>query len=368
MYKAIDASKHNISSNGVAIIFLNIIIGSKTLLQIYSQSKYICTIMQFQIQFPIEPFAQQIQMQDAVMLIGSCFTEHISKHLQDRKINVLQNPHGILFNPVSVHASLRDVMRKQVYAQDHLFYHNEMWHSWLHHSRFSGITPQEALDKMNNSINQAHAFLQNAKWLIITLGSAFAYRHNDLDMHVSNNHRAPSQWFTKELLPIDAIQCMLQESVDELKKTNPELQIIFTISPVRHLRDGVVENNKSKARLLEAVHQCIGNNPNCHYFPSYEIVIDELRDYRFYDIDFAHPNYMATQYVWQRFAEVAISAAAKPFMDAMHQLKIAMNHKAIHPSSEAHQQFLKSNFDKCVALEKEYSFIDLSEEKKRFGG
>jgi hypothetical protein len=322
--------------------------------------------MQFQINFPIPEQSSKIFHEDDIMLIGSCFTENISKKLQDRKFNVLHNPHGILFNPISVCACIRDIVRNQEYNAGDLFYLNEMWSSWNHHSRFSGITPIEALDKINSSIAEAHRFLMGAKWMIITLGSAYAYRHNDLDMHVSNNHRAPDKWFTKELLNVNFIVENIQHQLGELQEMNPELQIIFTISPVRHLRDGVVENNRSKARLIEAVHLLVAKNKQCHYFPSYEIVIDELRDYRFFDIDLAHPNYTATEYVWQKFVEACIHPSAHALMQEVYQLKLAMQHKPQNPTSQAHQEFLKKHFDLAKQLKTEYSYLDFSAENKYF--
>ena len=322
--------------------------------------------MQFQISFPIAKQAKQIAYPGKITLIGSCFTENMAKRLEDRKWQTLQNPHGILFNPVSVHTCIRDVVRKQVYTQDHLFYLNEMWHSWLHHSRFSGVTPEDALQKMNASIAEANAFFKSSNWLVITLGSAFAYRHNDLDMHVSNNHRAPAQWFTKELLDTNFIIAQMQSSIAMLKEFNPALQIIFTISPVRHLRDGVIDNNRSKSRLIEAVHQLVNANDHCYYFPSYEIVIDELRDYRFFDIDFAHPNYSATEYVWERFKEIAIDEKCYERMEEIYKIKLAIHHKTQNPASNAHQQFLQTYLDKCVLLEKNYPFFNLTAEKEFF--
>jgi hypothetical protein len=318
--------------------------------------------MQFLINLPIPEQDCKIKYPDAIALIGSCFTEHIGKRFAIRKMSMMQNPHGILFNPISVCASLRDVMRNQVYTQDHLLQLHEMWHSWSFHSRYSGVTPQDALQKMNTSVQEAHTFLQQSKWLIITLGSAFAYRHNELDMHVSNNHRAPADWFTKELLDVDFITANLQNTITDLQVFNPALKIIFTISPVRHIRDGVIENNRSKARLIEAVHTLVNNNNCCYYFPSYEIVIDELRDYRFYDADLVHPNYAATEYVWQKFKEVAIDKSSYALMEELQEIYMAMQHKTQNPTSKAHAQFLKNNLAKCHQLLVQHPFLDLKDE------
>jgi GSCFA family len=322
--------------------------------------------MKFQINFPIAQQQTKIAYPDKISLIGSCFTEHIGKRFAERKFDIVQNAHGILFNPVSVCSSLRDVMRCQVYEQAHLFYLDEMWHSWMFHSKFSDFNPQQALQKMNTSVQQAHLFLQQSNWLIITLGSAFAYRHNELDMHVSNNHRGPADWFTKELLDIQYIQNIIQQTVSDLQQFNPGLKIIFTISPVRHLRDGIVQNNQSKARLIESVHEVVTNNAQCFYFPSYEIVIDELRDYRFYDIDFAHPNYAATEYVWQRFKETAIEKKEEDLMEQLHTIHLAMQHKPFHAQSKAHLLFLSNTLEKCLLLQKQFPYLNLSTEIKYF--
>jgi hypothetical protein len=316
--------------------------------------------MKLKIDFDIPLLKEQIKLEDKIMLVGSCFTENMGEKLTDRMFNTYQNPHGIIFNPVSVWSSMRDVLRQQVYTADHLFQFNEQWHSWSHHSKFSGNRPEEALQKMNTAIIQAHQFLQQSKWLIITLGSAFAYRHNALDMHVSNNHKAPAPWFTKELLDLGFMQPNLQKMVDELIQFNPQLNIIFTISPVRHLRDGVINNNRSKARLVEVVHAIVNTNPKCHYFPSYEIVIDELRDYRFYDIDFAHPNYLATQYVWEHFVNTAIDNSQHELLEKLYKITLAKKHKSFNPNGIGHQNFLKMQIEICVALQKECSFLSLS--------
>jgi hypothetical protein len=308
---------------------------------------------------PIPSLPTPISITDKIMLIGSCFTENISKLLQQCGFSTFINPHGILFNPVSVAACMRDVIECRHYQPHQLFYLNEAYHSWLHHSEYSGISAPQACDKINASINAAHHFMQQCQYLVITLGSAFAYRHNELDMHVSNNHRAPAQWFTKELLPIQFIMAQLQMQIDALKKINPTINIIFTISPVRHLRDGLIDNNRSKARLIDAVHELVFTNNNTHYFPSYEIVMDELRDYRYYDIDLAHPNYAATQYVWQKFATYYINPANAALMQQVQQLHTAMNHKPFNPNSQAHQLFVKQQLDTAEQLLATHQYLPI---------
>jgi GSCFA family len=185
-------------------------------------------------------------------------------------------------------------------------------------------------------------------------------------MHVSNNHRAPAATFDRELLDVGFITENLKQEIAVAKKLNPHLKIICTVSPVRHLREGVIDNNRSKARLLESVHQIVADIENCFYFPSYEIVIDELRDYRFFDIDNAHPNFLATEYVWQRFIDKCIADEDKLLIQELKQIAIAKNHKPFNANSEAHQQFLKTHLQKCIDLEIQHPHLNLSEEKKYF--
>jgi hypothetical protein len=221
----------------------------------------------------------------------------------------------------------------------------------------------QALEKINSSIRKQHEFLQQTDYVFITLGSAFAYRHMAENRFISNNHRAPSQWFEKTLLDIDMIQGELKKLQDRLLAFNPRIKFVFTVSPVRHSRDGVIENNRSKARLLEAVHSL----KEVYYFPAYELVIDILRDYRFYDLDMVHPNYQATAFVWEKFTTHCIDPACFPVMKQMEQIFKAKNHISKDSRSQAHQKFLQEHYDLCVSLQAEYPYLDLEEEKKWFG-
>ncbi len=319
--------------------------------------------MNFQLDITIPFLEPRIQHQSKILLIGSCFTEHMTNFLNRTKFGTVQNSHGILFNPLSVCKALQDVIDNKVYTEDDLFFLNEYWHSWYHHSDFSDMDKDKALHKINSSIQSQHQFLKKADFVFITLGSAFAYRLIDKNIVVSNNHRAPSQWFTKELLDIKIIEEALKKNQQQLHVYNPSLQLVFTVSPVRHIRDGVIENNRSKARLLEAIHSL----SNIYYFPAYELVIDILRDYRFYDIDMVHPNYQATAFVWEKFTEHCINPNCIPLMKQMEQLYKAKNHRSKNTNSEAHKKFLKEHYDLCLALKAEFSYLDLEEEMEVFG-
>ena len=252
---------------------------------------------------------------------------------------------------------------------------NEVWHSWQHHSRFSNINRQECLRIINESQTKAHNFLKDADWLIITLGSSFNYNLNEDSSQipplggggaVANCHRAPAQWFTKNLLEADEIIQLFDECFQLLKQFNPGIKIIFTISPVRHIRDGVVDNNRSKARLIESVHRLIRKYDYVHYFPAYELVIDVLRDYRFYDADLVHPNYAATEFVLEKFAESCIDEASVQLMDDIRKIVIASKHKPFQPTTNAHKQFLISHFEKAKRMMDKYPFLDFKKELAYF--
>lgn len=321
--------------------------------------------------FEPKKLVKQINYQDKLLLTGSCFTEHIGGALLDAKLSVLQNPNGILFDPVSVSNSLISYIQNKQYTEADLFQLNEVWNSWHHHSRFSHVDLHKSLDLINESQQKAHEFLKETDWIVITLGSSFSYRltaqaNGNGNEGVANCHRAPARWFSKHLLHIQEIVEALDLCMHQLFRFNSKLQIIFTISPVRHIRDGVVENNRSKARLIEAVHHMVNKFDRLHYFPAYEIVIDILRDYRFYDIDFVHPNYMATDFVMQKFASCCLDREARHLMDELKKINIARKHKAFQPTTIAHKEFLESSAEKTRELQKKYPFLDLKEELNYF--
>ncbi len=339
--------------------------------------------MQFQVPITIKSPETRINYRDRILLTGSCFTEHIGNSLAELKFSVLQNPNGILFDPRSVCNSLISYIDNRQYKKEDLFYLNEVWNSWEHHSRFSNIDANEGLRIINESQQQAHDFLKRADWLIITLGSSFSYRLTSGFSKVSTNggdpitigiegtgvancHRAPSQWFNKYLLTIEEIISLLDAAYHRLKQFNSKLKIIFTISPVRHIRDGVIDNNRSKSRLIEAVHHMVDKFPGLYYFPAYELVIDVLRDYRFYDIDMVHPNYPATEYVMEKFNESFIDEASQLLMEEVKKIITARKHKAFQPDTNAHKSFLKAHFDKAKELQSKYSFLDLNDELNYF--
>ena len=319
-----------------------------------------------------------LSYRDKILLTGSCFTEHIGNALKELKFSLLQNPHGILFDPASVCRSLQSYITPRSYSEKDLFELNEVWHSWDHHSRFSGMNIADAVKRINDSQQSAHVFLKSATCIVITLGSSYSYRLTSQanvgqvsagmgpQDGVANCHRAPAQWFKKHLLEISETTAMLEDCLSQLIKFNPRLRFIFTVSPVRHIRDGVVENNRSKARLIESVHAIVSKFGQAFYFPAYELVIDVLRDYRFYDVDLVHPNYPATEFVLEKFAEACIETQTRDLMQDVKKIVIARKHKAFQTGTKAHQQFLMSHFEKAKDLQEKYPFLDLREEAVYF--
>ena len=302
-----------------------------------------------------KPASYKINYGERLLLMGSCFTENIGLKLQAHLFETLENSHGILFNPVSVQNALMDIIANKKYTELDLFLLNDVWNSWHHHSRFSGVTQTEALDKMNGAIQEAHSYLKSAHHLVITLGSAWLYTLNEnvpnhMGMVVANNHKAPANWFAKKLLQPQELLSNLQSLVAALQSFNPNLHIVFTISPVRHLREGLVENNRSKAVLIQAVHDLVSMEKNIEYFPAYEYVIDDLRDYRFYSEDLVHPNYAATQYVWEKLIDTYMSAETQSIMKQVAELQLAFNHKPFFSGSTEHQKFLLSYIEKTMHL------------------
>ncbi len=323
--------------------------------------------MDFHAAFTPRPFASTIRHGEKLLLAGSCFTENIGEKLRQHKFEVLENPHGILFNPVSIARSLTTYIVHKQYTAADLFYHHERWGSWDHHTRFSDMDQQTCLDKINSSQTAAHHFLKDADWLLLTLGSAWVYELDNKQV-AANCHKVPADKFNHRLLAVEEVLAVLDNIMHRLFMFNSKLRIIFTISPVRHLREGFVENNRSKAVLIQAVHHLVNKFSRLFYFPAYELVIDDLRDYRFYAEDMAHPNYLATNYVWEKFTATAIDAGSAALMKQLYELRGALLHKPFNPASAEHIKFLAAYLAKTKALQQQYPAMDFSAELNYFSG
>ena len=331
-------------------------------------------MMKFRSEFEIKKLPKNMLHVHKLMLVGSCFTENIGEKLRKYKFKTLENPNGILFNPVSVADAFRSYISNEQINASAIFQHNETWHSWKHHSRYSGLAAEDCIHKINSSTSQAHLYLKHADHLVITLGSAWLYHLTDQaaigpsGSVAANNHKAPANWFTKRLMGSNEAAELLEQLINDLLSFNPSLQIILTISPVRHLREGVIENNRSKAVLIQAVHQIVEQFESVYYFPSYELVIDDLRDYRFYAEDLVHPNYQATNYVWEKFINACMNEETRQLMKEIAEINLAVQHKPFNPATTQHQHFLSSYLSKTEHLQDQYPFIDLKNEIDFFKG
>ena len=320
--------------------------------------------MNFHLQFPLQPFSEKVNYSDKILLIGSCFAEDIGETMKRYKFNTGINPHGVLYNPASIAVALRRYCENKKLHRDELFLSNECWNSWEHHSRFSNKNKEVCLTEINNSISSAYECIKNTEWLFITFGSAFAYKRNG--QLVGNCHKRAQKEFTKELLTTSEIVKEYKQLIQELKKINRNLKIVFTISPVRYVRDGIVENNLSKARLIDAVHQLVKENENAFYFPAYELVIDDLRDYRFYKSDLVHPNEQAIEYVFEKLMQTMFSEETKILFGKIKDIITAKEHRVFNSDTEAFRKFKNTYLERCKGIQKEFPFIGMKNEESYF--
>lgn len=328
--------------------------------------------MNFRLELNIKPFPKKIQLGEKVFLIGSCFTDHISKKLSTYKFDVLDNPNGILFNPVSIGKAIDTYIEKKEYKESDLFFYNDLWSSWDHHGQFSHPDIDTTLREINNAVNNAHYFLKTANWVIITLGSAWIYKikneylNSKAGQVAANCHKVPQQHFEHTLMAYDEVNKSIKNIIQKINQFNPSANIVLTISPVRHHREGLVENNRSKALLISAVNEAIKEKDNIFYFPSYELIIDDLRDYRFYAEDMVHPNYQATQYVWGKFTHAFMDEQTLIDMEEIKKIVNAKNHKPLHPNSQPHLQFLKDFLQKALLMQQKFPQLNFNNEIEYF--
>ncbi len=299
----------------------------------------------------------QIDYNSNILLLGSCFVENIGNKLNYFKFKNLQNPFGILFQPLAIESLITNAINEKKYTESDIFFHNEQWHCYEAHSVLSSSSKKDLLHNLNTQVLLTNQQINASTHIIITLGTAWVYRFIETDTVVANCHKVPQKKFLKELLSIDEITESLQALIALIKSVNKDVSILFTVSPVRHLKDGFIENTQSKAHLILAIHSVLSSraqSKGLHYFPSYEIMMDELRDYRFYTEDMIHPNNVAVNYIWERFKEVWLARVAENTMEAVSTVQKGMQHKPFNPNSEAHQKFLIDLEDKKTTLHKKH--------------
>ncbi len=318
--------------------------------------------MNFHLQFPIRPFPQKINYSHSVFFIGSCFGENIAELMKEHKFITTANPHGILYNPLSIAVAIRRYIKNDRLTESELFFANECWNSWEHHSRFSNPNKQKCLSEINKSISEAHIALKNAEWLFITFGSAFVYKREA--KVIGNCHKQAQKEFLKELLSTSEMVEEYSKLISQLILFNSKLKIVFTVSPVRYIRDGVVENNLSKARLIDATHQLVSKS--VFYFPSFELVIDDLRDYRFYKEDLVHPNEQAINYVFEKFVAANFDEKTMQLFQSIKEIRTAKKHKPSNADNVLYKKFQENFLERCKKIQLEHPNLDFKNELEYF--
>jgi hypothetical protein len=315
--------------------------------------------MDLQTEIPLQKRSNNlIDYNTNVLLLGSCFSNNIGKKLDYFKFQNLQNPFGILFHPKAIESLISKAINKKNYSEKDIYFHNEQWHCFDAHSKLSHVSKEDLLQNLNKNIKSTSQQIQESTHIIITLGTAWVYRFIESNNIVVNCHKVPQKQFKKELLSVDAVYSSLKNIVELIGSVNPKASVVFTVSPVRHLKDGFIENTRSKSHLVTAIHQCVSCfDKNAEYFPSYEIMMDELRDYRFYKEDMIHPNQLAVNYIWEKFKTVWISGKADKIMNQVDIVQRGLKHKPFNPKSEAHQKFLKDLKSKINTLQAQVSHI-----------
>ncbi len=301
-----------------------------------------------------------------MFFIGSCFAENIGNKLLSNKYNVDINPFGVLYNPISVKNSIDILLDNYNFVDKDLNYNNNLWFSFMHHSKFSDINKEKCLSNINNQIKSSIEFLKKTKYIFITFGTAWVYKHIAFDKIVSNCHKYPSKIFERYLLDVDTITQDYIELIARLKNYNPDIEIFFTLSPVRHWQDGATGNLISKSILIMAIDRILNKTQKSHYFPAYEIVMDELRDYRFYEKDMLHINNIGIEYIWEKFSDAYINKDTKEIQKEIQKIINATKHKSFNVNSDNHQKFVHTNIESINKLKSKYKYLNFDKEVKHF--
>ncbi|MDI5897002.1 GSCFA domain-containing protein [Flavobacterium yafengii] len=314
--------------------------------------------MQFRTQIPISKSNYPIDYNATIMSLGSCFAVNMAEKLDYFKFQNSCNPFGILFHSLAIEKLIDFAVSEKQFTENDIFFHNERWHCFDMHSDLSNSNKEELVASLNAIIKSINQQITESTHFIITYGTSWVYRNIESDAIVANCHKVPQKQFKKELLSVEEIKKSITNTVKLIHSVNPDCTIIFTVSPVRHIKDGFVENQWSKANIISALHESFDFRlSTINYFPSYEIMMDELRDYRFYAEDMLHPNQVAIDYIWKRFQETTISETAFATMDEVESIQKSLSHKPFNPDSESHLKFESKVREKITKLESQYSFM-----------
>jgi hypothetical protein len=304
------------------------------------------------------------------LFIGSCFTENIGAKMEDLKFSTDINPFGIVFNPSSICHCIKRLISGEVFSENEMFSHGGLWHSYMHHGRFSNPSLQVALSGINKRLVSSKGFLLEADFLILTFGTAWVYELKSSGVTVSNCHKVPSSQFKRFRLTVSEIVTEMRNTLEQLWEVNPDIKVIFTVSPVRHFNDGANGNQLSKATLLLATDVLVNRfgPERCTYFPAYELMMDELRDYRFYMEDMVHPSPLAIEVIWKKFRDFFMEKETVDLSVKVGSLLQARNHRPIYRNSQEYKQFIENTLDEIRKTAKKYPFLDFSAEIKYFAG
>lgn len=316
------------------------------------------------IQLPEYPFS--ITHSDRVLCIGSCFAGTIGDRLAEHKFQTLVNPLGILFNPLSIAESLQRITGADEPGEESLFFREECWHSYDFHSSFSHPDKVTCLRQMREGLENAREFVRKTDYLIITLGTIVAYRLKTNGKIVANCHKMPSDTFVKQIIPIEVSREAIEKALQGIRSIRPDIRCIITVSPVRHIRSGFIENSYSKACLRVLCQQLVERNDRIHYFPAYEIVTDDLRDYRFYASDRVHPSEEAANYIWQCFSESMFSDETRELNRRIAGIEAAFRHRPLFPQSGSHRLFCRRSLEALEELQSGHPELDFTEERGHF--
>ena len=308
--------------------------------------------MQFSTKIPVQKSSFPIDYDSKVMLLGSCFAENMGKKFDYFKFQATTNPFGIIFNAVSLEKLIHRAVENKIFTENDIFFHNELWHCFEVHSELSNPDKEDFLRNLNSILSQNFNLISNATHIIITYGTSWVYRNKTSNKIVANCHKVPQNQFDKEIISVEAIEKSIANTINLIQKINPNCNFIFTISPVRHIKDGFVENQRSKAHLITALQSAICDLRSAFYFPSYEIMMDELRDYRFYTDDMLHPSQLAIDYIWIKFFENYVSESEFSTMNQVCEIQRALKHRPFNPESESHKKFLDNLEAKIKTVQK----------------
>lgn len=304
----------------------------------------------------------RIDHEHAILMIGSCFTENIGRHLSKRKFNLSSNILGILYNPLSICNSIQRSIHNTAVSNAEIFNNNNRYYHWDFHGELSGDDPESTTSFINKAIQESHNFIKNCDYLFVTLGTSNAFKYLPDNKIVANCHKVSNAQFERIEISVDETITQFCKTIDKLQELNPKTKMIFTVSPVRHSRDGLIANKLSKAKLLIAAHQLSNQYEHVYYFPSYELIMDDLRDYRFYKEDMIHINDVAIDYIWKYFESSFISESTKHLIESIEKINGDMNHKAFYPKSEEHMKFLTKTKEKINQLVLEHPFLNFERE------